>query len=162
VEATDPVCGMQVTVASPHSASHDGTTYRFCSAKCREIFLGDPTRYVGGRARSGAATGTAKVSAVPDEAATASGETIYTCPMHPQIRRNAPGNCPLCGMALEPVLTVAEEGNPELEDFTRRFRWTLPLTIAGVAVAMLGHRYLTLDPRATSWLELVLATPVVL
>jgi Cu+-exporting ATPase len=65
-------------------------------------------------------------------------------------------------MALEPVLPVAEEGNPELEDFTRRFRWTLPLTIAGVAVAMLGHRYLTLDPRATSWLELVLATPVVL
>jgi Cu+-exporting ATPase len=91
------------------------------------------------------------------------GGTVYTCPMHPEIRRDAPGSCPICGMALEPVMPAAEhERSPELDDFTRRFRWTLPLTIAGVAVAMLGHRFLPLSPATLSWLELVLATPVVL
>jgi Cu+-exporting ATPase len=62
--------------------------------------------------------------------------------MHPQIRRPAPGNCPICGMALEPEMpSLDDERNPELEDFTRRFRWTLPLTIVGVAIAMGGHRF---------------------
>ena len=89
--------------------------------------------------------------------------TVYTCPMHPQIRRPAPGTCPICGMALEPEMpSLEDERNPELEDFTRRFWWTLPLTLVGVAIAMGGHRLLPLSPVAISWLELVLATPVVL
>ena len=69
-------------------------------------------------------------------------ETIYTCPMHPEIRRPAPGNCPICGMALEPVMpTLDEDQNPELEDFSRRFWWTLPFTVVGVVLAMGGHRF---------------------
>jgi Cu+-exporting ATPase len=89
--------------------------------------------------------------------------TIYTCPMHPQIRRPAPGNCPICGMALEPEMPAAEEEkNPELENFTHRFWWTLPLTIVGVVLAMGGHRFVPMEASAMSWVELVLATPVVL
>jgi P-type Cu+ transporter len=88
---------------------------------------------------------------------------MYTCPMHPQIRRPAPGNCPICGMALEPVMpSLDDEKNPELDDFTRRFRWTLPLTIVGVVLAMGGHRFVPMAPSAMSWIELALATPVVL
>ncbi|HEV2220680.1 MAG TPA: copper-translocating P-type ATPase [Casimicrobiaceae bacterium] len=83
--------------------------------------------------------------------------------MHPQIRRPAPGHCPICGMALEPETpSIEEERNPELEDFTRRFRWTLPLTVTGVVLAMGGHRFVLLAPLAMSWLELALSTPVVL
>src|SRR6476619_6087864 len=79
--------------------------------------------------------------------------TIYTCPMHPQIRRPAPGTCPICGMALEPEMpSLEEEGNPELENFTRRFWWTLPLTAVGVALAMGGHRFVPLAPRTMSWI----------
>jgi Cu+-exporting ATPase len=89
--------------------------------------------------------------------------TTYVCPMHPQIRRPAPGHCPICGMALEPEMpSLEDERNPELEDFTRRFWWTLPLSVVGVAIAMAGHRWMPLAPAATSWLELALATPVVL
>jgi Cu+-exporting ATPase len=88
---------------------------------------------------------------------------IYTCPMHPQIRRPAPGNCPICGMALEPEMpSVEEERNPELESFTRRFWWTLPLSVVGVVIAMGGHRRMPMAPAAMSWLEFALATPVVL
>src|SRR5438552_17405020 len=89
--------------------------------------------------------------------------TIYVCPMHPQIRRSAPGNCPICGMTLEPEMpSVEEERNPELESFARRFWWTLPLSIVGVVIAMGGHRWVPMSPGAMSWLELALATPVVL
>ena len=89
--------------------------------------------------------------------------TIYTCPMHPQIRRTAPGNCPICGMALEPEMpSLEEERNPELESFTRRFWWTLPLTAIGAVLAMAGHGFMPFAPSAMSWLELALATPVVL
>src|SRR5437762_7626952 len=88
---------------------------------------------------------------------------IYGCPMHPQIRRTAPGNCPICGMALEPEMpTLEEEKNPELEDLTRRFWWTLPLSVAGVVIAMGGHRFMPVAPGAMSWVELALSTPVVL
>src|SRR4051812_40222484 len=108
---------------------------------------------------SNAAAGAEKTSSVDNLA----GDTIYTCPMHPQIRRPAPGNCPICGMALEPVMpTLEEEKNPELENFTRRFWWTLPVTVVGVVLAMGGHRFVVLEPAAMSWLELVLTTPVVL
>ncbi|HEX7272696.1 MAG TPA: heavy metal translocating P-type ATPase [Casimicrobiaceae bacterium] len=89
--------------------------------------------------------------------------TMYTCPMHPQIRRAGPGNCPICGMALEPEMpSLEEEKNPELEDFSRRFWWTLPLSIVSVVLAMAGLRSMPLGPNTMSWLELVIATPVVL
>ena len=89
---------------------------------------------------------------------------IYTCPMHPEIRMPAPGNCPKCGMALEPVMPTLEEGeNPELADFRRRFWWTLPLTIAVVVIAMAGHVVMPgVSPAARSWIELVLSTPIIL
>ena len=91
------------------------------------------------------------------------GETIYTCPMHPEIRRNAPGNCPICGMALEPLLPgLEDEENPELVDFRRRFWWTLPLTVIVTALAMFGHRFALMSPATQSWVELVLSIPIVL
>ena len=89
--------------------------------------------------------------------------TVYTCPMHPQIRQPGPGTCPICGMALEPMQPSLEEGeNPELADFRRRFWWTLPLTVAVTVLAMAGHRLLSGVAAYQSWLELVLASPVVL
>ena len=88
--------------------------------------------------------------------------TRYTCPMHPEIVRDAPGHCPICGMALEPMLPSAEDEEiPELRDFSRRFWWTLPLTIAVLGLAMLGHRTDALSPTERSWIELVLSIPVV-
>jgi len=88
---------------------------------------------------------------------------VYTCPMHPEIRRPAPGSCPICGMALEPLLPTAEaDDNPELRDFSRRFWWTLPLTIAVTVLAMFGHRFGWMSPSNQSWVELVLSAPVVL
>src|SRR5881397_713839 len=115
----------------------------------------------GGEAIVAERTGTS--SARPEAGEGTRSATLYTCPMHPQIRRPAPGNCPICGMALEPEMpTLEEERNPELEDFTRRFWWTLPLSIAGVVLAMGGHRFVPLAPASISWLELALSTPVVL
>jgi Cu+-exporting ATPase len=88
---------------------------------------------------------------------------VYTCPMHPQIRQASPGHCPICGMALEPVLpALQEEGNPELDDFQRRFWWTLPLSICVAVLAMAGHRMFPGGLPRQSWMELLLASPVVL
>ncbi|WP_197386279.1 copper-transporting P-type ATPase [Ralstonia pseudosolanacearum] len=102
----------------------------------------------------------------PDPAGTASPSqagTIYTCPMHPEIRQDHPGNCPICGMTLEPVIPeLGEEENPELKDFERRFWWTLPLTVAAFILAMFGHRYGWMEASRQSWVELLLSTPVVL
>ncbi|MGC5887501.1 copper-transporting P-type ATPase [Ralstonia pseudosolanacearum] len=89
--------------------------------------------------------------------------TVYTCPMHSEIRQNHPGNCPICGMTLEPVIPELEaEENPELKDFQRRFWWTLPLTVAAFILAMFGHRYGWMEAAQQSWIELALSTPVVL
>jgi Cu+-exporting ATPase len=104
-------------------------------------------------------------SAGPQPTTAAAGEasTIYTCPMHPEIRRPAPGNCPICGMALEPLMpSLEEEENPELADFSRRFWWTLPLTVIVTVLAMFGHRLQFTSPQAQSWIELVLSAPIVL
>jgi Cu+-exporting ATPase len=88
--------------------------------------------------------------------------TVYTCPMHPEIRRDEPGVCPKCGMTLEPVMPVEDEGeSAELVDFRRRFWWTLPLTVVVTVLAMAGHLMPGLSPSVRSWTELVLATPVV-
>ncbi|MGD9831818.1 MAG: copper-translocating P-type ATPase [Piscinibacter sp.] len=89
--------------------------------------------------------------------------TIYTCPMHPEMRQDHPGNCPKCGMTLEPVLpTLDEDENPELADFRRRFWWTLPLTLVVTLLAMVGHRLQWFDMATQSWIELVLSVPIVL
>ncbi|KAF1708693.1 heavy metal translocating P-type ATPase [Pseudoxanthomonas sacheonensis] len=148
--AIDPVCGMSVDpAATAHHTVHEGTEYHFCSAHCRERFVTDPKKYL-----SPASTAAEMI---------APAGTIYTCPMHPQIRQQGPGTCPICGMALEPEMpSLEDEDNPELRDFTRRFWWTLPLTAIVLALAMLGHRISFLSTEARTWVELVLSAPVVL
>ena len=146
---TDPVCGMTVKPDSPHQATHEGVDYRFCSASCRTKFAADPAKYLA-------------PAAVQQEVSAPAG-TQYTCPMHPEILRNTPGNCPICGMALEPVMPALDEDeNPELTDFRRRFWWTLPLSLIVLGLAMFGHRTLLLATDARTWLELLLTAPVVL
>ncbi|WP_371597021.1 HAD-IC family P-type ATPase, partial [Pusillimonas sp. T2] len=88
--------------------------------------------------------------------------TLYTCPMHPQVRQATPGNCPICGMSLEPLMPILEEDNPELDDFSRRFWRTLPLTVVVTFLAMFGHQLNWLSMQTQSWVELVLSTPVVI
>ncbi|WP_407351558.1 heavy metal translocating P-type ATPase [Luteimonas sp. R10] len=145
---TDPVCGMQVDpLSTAHHASHAGTEFHFCSARCRERFVADPGKYLAPQAEPPAA---------PPGA-------IYTCPMHPEIRRQGPGTCPICGMALEPEMpSLEEDDNPELRDFGRRFWWTLPLTLVVLVLAMFGQRIGGLPVEVRTWLELALSTPVVL
>ncbi|MBV2180219.1 MAG: copper-translocating P-type ATPase [Castellaniella sp.] len=88
--------------------------------------------------------------------------TIYTCPMHPEIRQDHPGNCPKCGMTLEPLMPSLDDENPELKDFTHRFWWTLPLTVIVTVLAMFGHQLGWFSMGVQTWIELVLSTPVVL
>ncbi|MCD6662735.1 MAG: copper-translocating P-type ATPase [Comamonas sp.] len=88
--------------------------------------------------------------------------TIYTCPMHPEVRQDHPGNCPICGMALEPTIPLDAQDNHELKDFQRRFWWTLPLTMVVTVLAMFGHRLGWFGMATQSWIELVLSLPVVL
>ncbi len=146
----DPVCGMSVTDQSQHRAEFDGRPYYFCSAKCLVKFNAEPARY------AQAAPADQPVQAVAPG-------TIYTCPMHPEIRQDHPGNCPKCGMTLEPVLPDLDEAeNPELVDFKRRFWWTLPLTVVVTVMAMFGHRLGWFDMARQSWIELVLTLPIVL
>jgi len=149
--AKDPVCGMTI---DPHTAkhkhTHEGSVWYFCSAGCRQRFIAAPDKY-----RSG------KQTTEPEPAG-----TVYTCPMHQQIRQVGPGFCPICGMALEPVDAGAESGpNPDLIDMRRRFWIGLLLTIPVVILEMGGHLanlHMLLGERFGNWLQLVLATPVVL
>ena len=144
----DPVCGMTVKPDSPHHAQHAGTEFRFCSAGCRTKFVTDPMKYL---------------TPSPAEPVSAHPGAQYTCPMHPEILRDAPGTCPICGMALEPVMpSLGDEENPELTDFRRRFWWTLPLSLLVFGLAMFGHRTMLISTYARTWLELVLTAPVVL
>ncbi|WP_298183793.1 heavy metal translocating P-type ATPase [uncultured Pseudomonas sp.] len=154
----DPVCGMAVKPDSPFSESHEGQTYRFCSAKCLERFRAAPSRYVNPPQR---AEHPHHDAAPPSPGATGAAE--YTCPMHPEIRQPKPGNCPICGMTLEAVIPeLEEEDSSELEDFTRRFWWTLPLTIIVTVLAMAGHSLTLFHGATQNWVELALATPVTL
>jgi Cu+-exporting ATPase len=149
----DPVCGMTVKPDSVHVFEHAGQTYHFCSAKCRAKFEAEPQRYLQAAAEPAAVVAVAGATA----------GTIYTCPMHPEIRQPTPGNCPKCGMTLEPELPALDDGeNPELVDFRRRFWWTLPLTLVVTTLAMAGHRLELLAPQSQSWVELVLSAPVIL
>ena len=135
---TDPVCGMAVTAESSHHLEHESKPYYFCSARCQSKFAADPPAYIGKTAVRGAAA--APVAAAAPSGAQPAG-SIYTCPMHPEIRQDHPGNCPKCGMTLELVApTLDDDDNPELASFTRRFWWTLPLTVIVTTLAMFGHQ----------------------
>jgi len=149
----DPVCGMTVAADGQHRHVHQGHDYRFCSARCRTRFIEAPAHFLQREATPGS-------PAVPQADVPAG--TLYTCPMHPEIITEGPDTCPLCGMALEPMLPQAsDEENPELIDFRRRFFLTLPLTLTVVALAMFGHHLTALATEARTWIELALATPVV-
>jgi Cu+-exporting ATPase len=148
----DPVCGMLVEPhKTSHRAEHAGRTYYFCSSGCRGKFLADPAKYL--------APAAAEPPPVP-------AGTIYTCPMHPQIRQVGPGVCPICGMALEPELVSAEAApNPELADMTRRFWIGLVLALPVLALEMGGHvtnLHMLLGQNWSNWLQFLFATPVVL
>lgn len=146
---TDPVCGMKVGADPAREIRHEGQTYHFCSTRCMDKFRVSPQQYIG--------------LAANEPAPAAPEGTIYTCPMHPEIQQPQPGNCPICGMTLEPMLpSLEEEENPEFVDFKRRFWWTLPLTVIVTVLAMAGHRIFTGGLPGQSWIELVLSTPVVL
>jgi Cu+-exporting ATPase len=136
---------------SKHRFDHHGETFHFCSAGCRTKFAADPAKYL------------AKEKAPEPEMPAG---TIYTCPMHPEIRQVGPGSCPICGMALEPEVASLETGpNPELADMTRRFWIGGALALPAVVLEMGGHLagpHNWIDPTLSNWIQLVFATPVVL
>ena len=160
----DPVCGMTVTKESKYHEEVKGKTYFFCSDKCQSKFHSNPVQYITKSGTMNADAHTQHHQAVqPVNDASTTGTTIYTCPMHPEIRQDHPGNCPKCGMTLEPLIPELEEDeNPELRDFRRRFWWTLPLTIVVTFLAMFGHQLNLFDMAVQSWIELVLSLPIVL
>ncbi|WP_022729533.1 heavy metal translocating P-type ATPase [Fodinicurvata sediminis] len=152
-DVTDPVCEMSVNPeTAKHSSSYQGVTYYFCSGRCLEKFQAAPEDYLDPDKRR------KREEAVP-------AGTIYTCPMHPEVRQEGPGNCPECGMALEPETVSLDDGpNPELIDMSRRF-WvafalTLPLAVVEMSAHLLGLELLA--PQLSIWMQVVLATPVVL
>ena len=152
--AVDPVCGMKVTTATAsHRFEHEGRPFFFCSARCREKFIATPASYL---------------TKTQNPPAPAPKGTIFTCPMHPQIRQDGPGSCPICGMALEPLDVSAETGpNVELIDMSRRFWIGLVLTLPVVALEMGAHLPMLglhglITPRLSVLLQFALATPVVL
>jgi Cu+-exporting ATPase len=157
----DPVCGMTVTPGKARggSATHAGHEYWFCNPRCREKFLADPAKYLAPPAPAHAASGHAAPRA-PE-----AGRAVeYTCPMHPEIVQIGPGSCPICGMALEPRTATLDDDNPELRDMTRRLAiataLTAPLLIVSMA-EMAGASLASISPRVQTWLQLALATPVV-
>ncbi|ABQ32503.1 copper-transporting P-type ATPase [Bradyrhizobium sp. BTAi1] len=147
----DPVCGMSVDPAtSKHRFDHQGHAFHFCSAGCRTKFSADPVKYL------------EKREPPPEMPA----GTIYTCPMHPEIRQEGPGTCPICGMALEPdVISLDDAPNPELADMTKRF-WIGAVLAAPVVVLEMGGHLVgghgLVDPVLSNWIQFVLATPAVL
>ena len=157
---TDPVCGMTVSVESPHVLQHEGKPVHFCSSGCNAKFMANPAKYQVARPESKAPT-------LPAPERTVDG-AIYTCPMHPQIRQVEPGNCPICGMTLEPVAATAVVGqNRELADMTRRFWVGLILTLPVFVLEMGGHipglgLHDLVPPRISTWIQFALSTPVVL
>jgi P-type Cu+ transporter len=147
----DPVCGMDVDPhATHHHAHHVGKDWYFCSEKCRDKFVTKPDAYLEPSKQS---------------LASVSSGSIYTCPMHPEVRREGPGDCPICGMALEPE-TVSADTSPsdELKDMTRRFWIGLVLTLPVFALEMGGHVFGLMhfiSQQTSNWIQLLLATPVV-
>ncbi len=149
---TDPVCGMAVDPeTSIHQLTHAGVHHYFCSAGCLGKFRADPARYHGG----------AEDSAPPPPKG-----AIWTCPMHPEIQRPGPGACPICGMALEPIVPEAADGpSEEYRDMRRRFWIGLVLALPVLALEMGGHMtglHMLISRQASNWIQMLLATPVVL
>ncbi len=148
---TDPVCGMKAAANPEKSATHDGQTYYFCSTGCVTKFNADPQRYLSPETRS--------VETGPVDA-------LYTCPMDPEIQQIGPGSCPKCGMALEPMQATMQEDTHELDDMTRRFVFSLLLSLPLLLLTMgdmLGMDMSgQLTPTTNGWLQGLLATPVVL
>ena len=190
-QVVDPVCGMTISkAAAVGSSEYGGTTYYFCNPSCKTKFDAEPAAYASGKrpepqaAPAGAmyvcpmdpevrqdkpgACPKCGMALEPEMVAAPATKTEWTCPMHPEIVRDAPGSCPICGMALEPRTVTLEEDNPELKDMTRRFWVSTALTVPLVIFAMLrhlpaahdlfNHTLLSWAP----WIELALATPVVL
>ncbi len=152
VKSRDPVCGMSVDpAATKHHAEHGGATYDFCCAGCRAKFEAEPTKYIH-----------PQLQMAPPPATKA---TVYTCPMHPQVRQDGPGSCPICGMALEPVTISADQiQNPELANMSRRFWIALAMAVPVVVLDMGGEfsGFARLISAHTSeWAQFALATPVV-
>ena len=152
--AIDPVCGMKVDLTvSKHHVDHAGQTFHFCSARCREKFTAGPDHYL---------------KPTAELASPSAPGTVYTCPMHPEIRRDAPGSCPICGMALEPLVVTAElSPNHELLDMTRRFWIGLVLALPVVVLEMGGHvpwlgLHHIVSDRLSTWIQFAFSTPVVL
>ena len=144
----DPVCGMQVDpAATQHHAEHAGHAYHFCSAGCQSKFVADPDAYFGDK---------------PKPASMATPGAIWTCPMHPQIRQQGPGSCPICGMALEPKEPSRDdEPNPELVDFTRRLWVAGGLAVLLLAVSLVAEmlRIHIVSPAVSPWVQLALTAP---
>ncbi|HET9231465.1 MAG TPA: heavy metal translocating P-type ATPase [Vitreimonas sp.] len=168
----DPVCGMEVSADSPHRVTHEGVEFLFCSASCRAKFAAAPLKYLkpdgverdaehGRRDPDHAHDAHPQAKTAPSAAG-----AKWTCPMHPEIVRDGPGSCPICGMALEPVMPSADAAvNPELMDMTRRFWVGVALTLP-VFVLEMGRHIFGIDrlvaPHWNAWLQFFFATPVVL
>jgi Cu+-exporting ATPase len=159
----DPVCGMTVSAGSPHQVEHAGRHFEFCSAGCRTRFLKDPMRYLA--ATSPVHGVVPRVAAVPPHADPVAG-TLYTCPMHPEIRHVGPAHCPKCGMALEPLIPALSEDDSEIRSVRRRFWSALTLAVPVMLIAMVPHLLGRAHDPTTAWtlrmLELALSAPVVL
>jgi len=151
--AVDPVCGMTVDPATArHRAEHEGRAYAFCGAGCRAKFVANPARYL---------------DPAPPPAAEAPADAVFTCPMHPEVRQVGPGSCPICGMALEPLVAGGEQGpNLELIDMTRRLAVAAALTLPVFLLEMGAHLVPALHhlvpPARSAWIQAAFATPVVL
>jgi Cu+-exporting ATPase len=176
-EARDPVCGMALKPDTVHRTTHQGEEVLFCSAGCKAKFEADPGKYV--KVASGCCATDAKADgaachtqdhrhhgAPPVDPASLPEGAKWTCPMHPEVIREGPGSCPICGMALEPMMPTADAGpNPELIDMSRRFWIAAALTFPVLALEM-GRHLLDIDrivaPHWNGWVQLLLATPVVL
>lgn len=147
----DPVCGMSVDPhTAEHRSEHAGKTWYFCSSGCQSKFDDDPEKYL---------------SEESEPAGPVPPGTMYTCPMHPEIRQQGPGDCPICGMALEPEEVSLDDGpSEELTDMTRRFWIGLALALPVFLLEMAGHFFAIdniVSPQISNWIQLVLATPVV-
>ncbi|MGN6489560.1 MAG: heavy metal translocating P-type ATPase [Devosia sp.] len=174
LKAIDPVCGMTVDrTTARHMLKHEGTRYYFCSAGCQAKFEADPAKYLGANAAEGGhahhdhSHHAHSHGAAPVDPANVPKGTQWTCPMHPEIVRDGPGDCPICGMALEPMVASLDDGpNPELVDFTHRLWVSAVLSVPILVLAMGGMVGLPvrdwIGEPLSSWLELLLATPVVL
>lgn len=177
----DPVCGMTIDEQSPHSAEVAGARYFFCSASCRAKFLAAPTQYTArtatgpispccshahGDRASHSETSASRPPAAVSKAADVPQGTIYTCPMHPQIRQVGPGTCPICGMSLEPVMPTAAEDNSEIRAVRRKFwislAFALPVTVVAMLPHLIGLHFSQTGALLMRATELLLSTPVVL